>query len=259
MSSALSVEILGAGPPVLLIHGAGGSPRANFPFLDQLASRYTVLAPELPGVGDSDLGPTPLTVSGVADRLLATLDRAGVDRVAVCGYSMGSILAGWLAACAPERVDAVVLTAGLARAAWTCHDTMDRWVRLLGTPERVGRFVVDRVYRPETIRDRGDEWYDAAVAEVGAGFPPGTRAHADLVCHADVRAALAATRQPLLLVVPTHDAFVTPDHSEEIRRLRPDAQVTFVEAGHAVGDEAPEAWLAALTGFFDLHLSPSPT
>ena len=129
----------------------------------------------------------------------------------------------------------------------------------MASPERVGRFVVERVYRPETIRARGEEWFRATAAEVGASFPVGTRAHLDLVSHADVRTAVTATRQPLLLVVPAHDVFVTPDHSEELLRLRPDAQATYVEAGHAVGDEAPDAWLAALTGFLDLHLSPSPT
>jgi len=137
---------------------------------------------------------------------------------------------------------------------------MERWSRLLDAdPERLGRFVVDRVYRPETIRARGSAWRAATVREVGTGFPAGTRAHIDLVSHADVREAVATTSQPLLLVVPTHDDFVTADHSEELRRLRPDAQATYLAAGHAVGDEQAAAWLDALTGFLDHHLSPSPT
>jgi pimeloyl-ACP methyl ester carboxylesterase len=256
----LALETVGAGPPVLFLHGAGGTPRANFPFLDEVAQRYTVLAPDLPGVGGSGLGPTPLTVPGVADRILATMDAAGVDRLAVCGYSMGTLLASWLAAVAPDRVEALVLTAGLARAAWSCQDTMERWARLLGgDPHRLGQFVVDRIYRPETGHNRGAAWLEATVREVGTGFPPGTRAHIEMVSQADVRAAVAMTRQPLLLLVPTQDAFVTPDHSAEIRRLRPDAQVAYVDAGHAVGDEQPAAWLEALAGFLDHHLTPSPT
>lgn len=259
-TTPLAMEELGSGPPLLLLHGAGGSPRAAFPFLEKLAERFTVLAPDLPGVGDSELGDAPLTVSGVVDRILETLDRARVDRVAVCGYSMGTLLAAGLAASAPGRVGALVLTAGLARATAPCRDLLQRWSDMLAAdPEVLGRFVVDHIYRPKTIVARGNTWYTTTVEEVGAGFPPGTRAHIALVAAADVREALASTTQPLHLVVPRHDVFVTPDHSAEIRRLRPEVTATFLAGGHALGDERPDAWFDAMTGFLDRHLAPSPT
>lgn len=252
----LATEVLGAGPhpgrPLLVLHGAAGSPHDNYPFLDRLAQTRTVLAPSLPGVGDSPLGDAPLRVADVAERVLRAVEATGHERVDVCGYSMGTLVAARLAALAPDRVASLTLVAGLARAHWSCQDVMQRWAHLLDGPaDALGRFIVDRVYRAETVRARGQQWYELAVADAGQAPPPGTRDHIDLICHADVRADLAATRQPMLVVVADRDEFVTPDHSEEIVRLRPDARVVRVDAGHAVGDEAPEEWYAALTEFLD--------
>lgn len=135
---------------------------------------------------------------------------------------------------------------------------MTRWDKLLDAgPEELGTFIVDRVYRPETIQARGEAWRTKTVYEVGNGFPPGTRAHIDLIRHADVREAVWTTRQPLLLVVPTRDEFVTPDHSEELHRLRPDAHVEDLDAGHAVGDEQGDEWFAVLKRFLDHHAATS--
>lgn len=260
LETSLAMETQGRGPHLLLLHGAGGSPRDSFPFIDHLSERYTVLAPHLPGVGQSELGATPLTVPDVARRVLAAMDDAGIERFAVCGYSMGTLIASWLAAHAPERVATIILTAGFARPLWSCQDAMDRWETLLDAdPVVLGRFIVDGIYTKETIRARGTKWYAAAMHDAGRGFPAGTRAHIDLIRNADVRAEVALSRQPTLIVVPRHDAFVTPDHSVELQRLRPDARVEYLEAGHAVGDEQERAWLNLLTEFLEHHTSISPT
>lgn len=248
----LAIEVLGDGPNLLLIHGAGGSARTNFPFIDDLATSYTVVVADLPGVGSSPLDPEPLTPALVGGRLLQALDDAGIERVVVCAYSMGTMIASWLAAHAPGRVCGLILTAGLAHADFSCQGTMARWSKFLARDaELAGRYVVEHIYRPRTLSARGSDWVSATALEVGSTFARGTRAHIEMVRSADVRSDLRTSSQPLLLVVPSDDEFVSTRHSEEMRSLRPDAEVIYLESGHAVGDEQPSAWLEAIRAFVD--------
>lgn len=101
----------GAGPPLVLLHGAHGSWRHFVANLGPLATRFRLLVPDLPGYGDSDL---PTGVTGV-DALAAAV-AAGLEALApapglvdVAGFSMGGIVAGVLAARPDARVRTLVL------------------------------------------------------------------------------------------------------------------------------------------------------
>lgn len=103
---------LGAGPPLLLIHGTGGDSEAWRPSLPRLAAHHRAIAWDRRGFGRSP-GPTP-TGSGAyaahADDALALLDaRAPSERACVVGWSAGGIVALHLALAHPDRVRALVL------------------------------------------------------------------------------------------------------------------------------------------------------
>jgi pimeloyl-ACP methyl ester carboxylesterase len=107
---------VGNGPPVLLLHGLGGT-------CDQLA-RYSaklvvgsLLAPDLRAHGGTMLvgGPDAFHFNGLTDDLVALLDQLHYPRAAVVGVSMGAGVAVNLALRYPERVSALLLI----RPAWT--------------------------------------------------------------------------------------------------------------------------------------------
>jgi pimeloyl-ACP methyl ester carboxylesterase len=100
----------GGGAPVVFLHGAGGL-LADNPFLDRLAQRYHVLAPEWPGYGEStgeDL---------LEDMLDFTLhgwdvvDALGIRQPHLVGHSMGGMIAAEMACLAPRDVGKLVLAA----------------------------------------------------------------------------------------------------------------------------------------------------
>src|SRR5678816_3702042 len=66
----------GEGPPLVLLHGASGSWTHWIRNVLPLAARFRVLAPDMPGFGDSDTPPEPHTADG-----LATLVAAGLDDI----------------------------------------------------------------------------------------------------------------------------------------------------------------------------------
>jgi pimeloyl-ACP methyl ester carboxylesterase len=103
------VLIGGEGPPVLLLHGAGGL--FWDPLLEALASRFTVYAPEHPGAGQS-VGLEEL--HDIWDLVLHyndVLDALSLRDVVVVGHSFGGMVAAELAANNPDRVSRLVLIA----------------------------------------------------------------------------------------------------------------------------------------------------
>jgi pimeloyl-ACP methyl ester carboxylesterase len=88
--SGLSFSRQGSGPPLLLLHGAGSSRRAWSTVTRRLAQRYDVLAPDLPGFGQSPaLLDTAPDVPAIADAVASWLQKIGVQRPHIAGNSLG--------------------------------------------------------------------------------------------------------------------------------------------------------------------------
>src|SRR3982074_3761444 len=80
-------------PPLVFLHGAGGH-TGWMAFLEELATRFAVFAPEHPGFGQSDDPPWLDEIADLADFHLDLLKALGLDRVHLMGTSLG----GWVAA-----------------------------------------------------------------------------------------------------------------------------------------------------------------
>lgn len=103
----------GAGAPVLYLHGAEGPLAGWPPFLDSLSTRFRVIAPDLPGFGQSSGGERMDGVLDLTMYLQDLLDALGLDRVAIVGHDLGGMAAAELAATADRRVTALMLIAPL--------------------------------------------------------------------------------------------------------------------------------------------------
>jgi pimeloyl-ACP methyl ester carboxylesterase len=107
-------RVAGAGPALLMLHQSPQNSRQWLPLIPRLAGRFTVVAPDTPGFGDSD--PLPLAAPGIADLAQATLELAdalGLDRFAVYGMHTGGLIGMHLAWMAPQRAS-VLIVDGLA-------------------------------------------------------------------------------------------------------------------------------------------------
>ena len=109
--SAMVWRRWGGGPLVVLVHGASGSWTHWVRNIRPLAQRFTVLAPDLPGFGESDLPDLDDSADGLAAQLVEAVDRlAGpVERLALVGFSFGGIVATLAAARLGTRVGRLVL------------------------------------------------------------------------------------------------------------------------------------------------------
>ena len=100
---------VGSGPALLLLHGLGCDHTTWLPVLDSLARRYTVIAPDLLGHGDSDKPRADYSVGGFANGMRDLLTVLGIDRATVVGHSFGGGVAMQFAYQFPERTERLVL------------------------------------------------------------------------------------------------------------------------------------------------------
>ncbi len=99
----------GDGEVVLLIHGYAQSAHMWKRAIPQLADRFTVIAPDLPGFGDSAIPAEGADIKRAAMRIHALAQKLGVSRVRVVGHDIGLMVAYAYAAMYPNEVEKLVM------------------------------------------------------------------------------------------------------------------------------------------------------
>src|ERR687895_1024077 len=103
-SKTLAYEVVGSGPPLILLHGLSGSGRwwsRNVPVFSDSFRTYSV---DLPGFGGSR-GIRWSRLDDIADRFADWLVEEGLPRAHIAGHSLGGAVAARLAARHPDRID----------------------------------------------------------------------------------------------------------------------------------------------------------
>ena len=104
-------RVWGSGPPLILLHGGYGSWTHWIRNVLVLARRFTVIAPDLPGLGESSTPPEPHTAEGLAAIIVEGLDIVLSKDAAphIVGFSFGGVLGGHVAAQLGDRLRALTL------------------------------------------------------------------------------------------------------------------------------------------------------
>ena len=99
----------GHGPTVILLHGYTQTSRMWKPIIPLLAERFTVIAPDLPGIGDSAVPANGLDMKTSAIRIHALARSLGVEKARVVGHDIGLMVAYAYAAQFPAEVEKLVV------------------------------------------------------------------------------------------------------------------------------------------------------
>lgn len=99
----------GSGPPLLLLHGYAETSSMWQALLPAIAERFMVVAPDLPGIGDSDIPADGLDMQSAAIRMHALACSLGIEKTRVVGHDIGLMVAYAYAAQFPAEVEKLVV------------------------------------------------------------------------------------------------------------------------------------------------------
>jgi pimeloyl-ACP methyl ester carboxylesterase len=99
----------GRGPAVLLLHGYTQTSRMWRPLIPRLAEKFTVIAPDLPGIGDSEVPADGLDMKTAAIRVHALVKSLGIAKARVVGHDIGLMVAYAYAAQFPSETEKLVV------------------------------------------------------------------------------------------------------------------------------------------------------
>lgn len=254
----------GTGTPVVLIHGNTVS-LEDFQasgLMDRLAQSHRVIAFDRPGFGHSDRPRDRLwTPEAQAELLQAALDRLHVDRPAIVGHSMGTLVALFMALNRPQQVRQLVLLSGY-------HYPTVRFDALLAAPVAlplVGdamRYTVTALTARATLKgvvkgmfapcDIPPDFFDIVSREMMLR-PSQIGANAEdaafmMPAAASLAARYAQLRIPVTIIAGAADRVVDPQaHSVRLHGDIPESElVVLPDVGHMVHFAAADVIAASL-------------
>lgn len=263
---ALHVEEAGEGRPVVLVHGWSLSSRAMGVLGEGLAPHCRVLLADLRGHGRSPAPPDGYGVEDHAADLAALLDRRGLldrhglDRPLLVGWSLGALAVLAALPALGRRVAGAALVAGTPRFCaapdWP-HGLPGSTVAALAA--KLERRQVQTLRRFFGGMFAAGEIEDAPLVMLAThlvdGLPPdpvGVRASLDGLARADLRGLCPAVRVPTLLLHGDRDPVCLPGASAWMAGHIPGARLQPLPgAGHAPQLSRPREVIDALRGFLE--------
>jgi 3-oxoadipate enol-lactonase len=242
----LDVDITGAGPDLVLLHGVPVSPQSVSSIRDRLSTAYRVLTPNMTGIG---LAPRP-ALRALEDALLAH----DCPRAPVVAHSFGTYRAFQLALSGAVEVSKLV---ALGPVAYYPEHARRRQLELARAVEE-SRLSLDEIvdavlpkwFRSERIDDlsatiaAARRWFDGLDA---AAFVRALRVECDI---RDLRPRLAGLHLPTYLGVGEHDRSTPVAWAQRIADVLTDAELDIVDGGgHFLHIECPEDTFNAVEGF----------
>ena len=252
--------VAGSGPPLVLVHGLGGSALNWCEVVPLLAPRRRLIVPDLPGHGGSEPLPAVESLGAFADRVAAVAAQEEALPAPVVGHSLGGVVVLHLAARHPAAVTRMVLAAAAGLSVGT---RLQRSLLSISMTMRPGRLVArhaDRITRsPRLRRATFGRYYVAdpvGMTEAAVrGFLAGHLLHTDIATAwralrtDDPREQLESIGCPALVLWGSLDAQLPLDDAfEYTRRLRAKLRV-IAECGHLLIGERPDACADAILGF----------
>ncbi|OBH04547.1 MULTISPECIES: alpha/beta fold hydrolase [unclassified Mycobacterium] len=263
-------RIAGSGPALLLIHGVGDNSKSWEPVHAKLAQRFTVIAPDLLGHGESDKPHADYSLPAFANGMRDLLAVLGIERVTVVGHSFGGGVAMQFAYQYPQLVERIVLV-----SAGGVDKDVSMALRLAAMPmgaealgvlrapgvmpaiRLVGRAVQTTLGSTKFGRDAAD------VVDLLEGFldPAGLAAFArTLRSVVDARGQYVTMldRSYLVKSVPVQiiwgedDLIIPVDHAHTAHAAMPGSRMEiFTDSGHMPFHDHPDRFVEVVERFVD--------
>jgi len=247
----LHVEVQGAGPDVVLVHGWGLHGGIWDRVAEHLSTAHRVVRVDLPGHGYSGPLDGEYTVDTLATRLCEELADTLASPAIWLGWSLGGLVALAVALRRIDLVRAVVLVAATPRfitAPGWAHGVkpgvLDEFATALAQDYRgtLLQFLTLQTVFSEHARDE-IRYLRSKVFERGEPHPQALYGGVEVLKSADLRAQLSALACPLFLLGGERDTLAPPQALQQVATLVPSARVAILRgASHAPFLSDPDAF-----------------
>ena len=255
-----------AAEPLVLIHGLGASKASWLPVVPQLARRYRVIVPDLPGFGASSKPRGRYNAAFFADHVFRLMDMLGLPSALVAGNSLGGRVTMEMAMAQPERVNGIVCLCPATAFSKRPFLQLVRFAR----PEF--GVVASRIPRDQLLSairglfaapDRlADNWYDAAIDDFLDVWKSPRARRAFFTAARNVYLdepegdegfwmRLSMMKTPALYVYGGRDQLISSGFARRVEGCIPHASVeVWDDCGHVPQLECTERTLETMTKFF---------
>jgi magnesium chelatase accessory protein len=246
------VQVMGVGPPLLLLHGSGAATHSWRDLAPLLARDFAVVAPDLPGHGFTQTPrPEGSSLDGMAREVRGLLEALKLKPRFAVGHSAGAAIAlrvgldtdlfdggviSFNGALRPFPGAAGHIFPALAKLLFLNPLAIQMFAWRAGQPGAVNRLMEGTGSR---IDPAGLRQYEALMRTTGhVDGALGMMAHWNLE---PLRADLPRFSKPLTLVAAENDRAVPPAVAQETKALVPQAEIVVLPGlGHLAHEEAPQ-------------------
>jgi pimeloyl-ACP methyl ester carboxylesterase len=237
----------GQGEPLIVIHGGGGDARTWEKNISELAEKYTVYAPDLPGYGGSQPLDGDYFIPELSAFIGSFATNLGLEKFHLVGHSLGGGVALDYTLKSPHTIKKLVLVSSLCLG-----NEIAFWVRLMSIPaliRSIGMLTIAVLKGIKWLFEKLNPFeyiMPLSPASVAVGSNITTFKHQTLV----LEQRLAEVTVPTLLIWGAKDPIVPVRHAYQAARVIPDCRVkVFENRGHNVHRDELKQFSSTLTGF----------
>lgn len=252
LGSTIFYETAGDGPPIVFVHGLGGTSNTWFAQRVALQKFFKVVTLDLPGSGRSSKHERDYSMGRWAEQIATLAEQLGLEKFALVGHSMSTILVQHFAARYPDRVRGLVVCGPLTEPPPPAREA---FVKRAETVQREGMIGVADMVLGGALSQATREGGNAALAGLYremllANDPPSYAAQCHALINGSAKVDQENIRCPTLILVGDQDTVTPLANCRAIAAAVRDARIRVIPGtAHATMAERPELFNAALIEF----------
>lgn len=250
----LHYELVGDGPPLMLIAGLASDSASWGPVSSALSKEFTLIMPDNRGAGRTK-NKTKITIEAMAHDCAALLDHLSIPKAHILGHSMGGVIAMSLCASAPEKTGKLILAASSSQKSARTTSVINTLVALRESgvaDEHWLRAFFHWLFEPAFFENKNA--VDAAIA-LAIAYPyrqsvEHMRQQLDALQTFDASSLPARIKAPALILAGEQDLMFSPATIEkDLSGIAGKRFEILPGAAHSLHWDKPAAFAAAVTGF----------
>ncbi len=234
-NTAIHYTICGSGKPVMMVHGFAEDSNIFKDQIDQLKENYLVIAPDLPGIGKSEmLQKENVQITDYAAVLKAIIDEEKIKNFTLLGHSLG----GYITLAYAEKYGETLNGFGLLHSSAYADDEAK-----IATRKKAIQFITENGSGAFLKTSIAGLFFDAEknktdienLIEIGNNFNPNAliQQYNAMISRPDTTSILKSFQRPILLLIGEHDKAIPFAHSLEQSHLPKFAYIHILrESGH---------------------------